>query len=154
MRRPRQDDRAVCAPRTDERHDVNRVDRASKTCTACGRRIEWRKKWERNWEDVRHCSAACRRRGVRQVDHELASVITTLLDELPGGATICPSAAARLVAGKQSLRSDGWRDLMEPTRAAARRLVAEGHLEFVQRGNVVDPSTAKGPILVRRRSSP
>jgi len=135
------------------RPNVNSVDRASKTCTACGRRIEWRKKWERNWDDVRYCSAACRRRGVRTVDTDLASAITTLLDDRPGGATICPSEAARLVASGQGSGRDDWRDLMEPARAAAHRLVADGHLEIVQRGTVVDPSTAKGPIRIRRRST-
>lgn len=43
-----------------------------------------------------------------------------------------------------------WRDLMEPARRAARRLVVAGEVEIVQQGRVVDPSTAKGPIRVRR----
>jgi hypothetical protein len=127
------------------------MDRAPKTCVACGRSIEWRKKWERNWETVRYCSSACRRRAVRPVDHPLESAITTLLDERAGGATICPSEAARLVARDQGVEGEGWRDLMEPARAAARRLVAAGEVEIVQRGRVVDPSTAKGAIRIRRR---
>ncbi len=32
-----------------------------KTCVACGRPFAWRKKWERDWEQVRFCSDACRR---------------------------------------------------------------------------------------------
>jgi hypothetical protein len=39
---------------------------------------------------------------------------------------------------------------MEPVRRAARRLVAAGEAEITQGGNVVDPSTAKGPIRIRR----
>jgi hypothetical protein len=39
---------------------------------------------------------------------------------------------------------------MEPARAAARRLVARGEVEITQGGRVVDPSTAKGPLRVRR----
>jgi hypothetical protein len=39
---------------------------------------------------------------------------------------------------------------MEPARAAARRLVAAGKVQITQGGHVVDPSTAKGPIRVRR----
>ncbi len=127
------------------------TDRAPKTCVACGRVVEWRKKWERNWETVRYCSAACRGRGVRTVDQALESAITMLLDERAGGATICPSEAARLVAHDQGVDDDGWRDLMEPARAAARRLVAAGEVEVVQRGTVVEPSTAKGAIRIRRR---
>jgi hypothetical protein len=39
---------------------------------------------------------------------------------------------------------------MEPARRAARRLVAAGTLEITQGGRVVDPSTARGPIRLRR----
>ncbi len=127
--------------------------RARKTCAACGRTIEWRKKWERDWDDVRYCSTACRRRGVRPVDHALASAITALLEARAVGATVCPSDAARLVADERGADGDGWRELIEPTRAAARRLVAAGEVEIVQRGRVVDASTAKGPIRIRRRNS-
>ena len=115
-----------------------------KTCVACGRRIEWRKKWERDWDDVRYCSTACRKRGVSPVDAELEASITTLLDARARGATICPSEAARAVGG------DDWRDLMEPARRAARRLVDAGEVEITQAGHVVDPSTAKGPIRIRK----
>jgi hypothetical protein len=38
---------------------------------------------------------------------------------------------------------------MEPSRRAARRLVAQGLVEITQKGRVVDPSTAKGPIRIR-----
>jgi hypothetical protein len=40
---------------------------------------------------------------------------------------------------------------MEPARRAARRLVAVGRIEITQHGQVVDPSTAKGPVRLRRR---
>jgi hypothetical protein len=130
---------------------VTRTDRAPKTCVGCGRAVEWRKKWERNWETVRYCSSVCRRRGVRRVDQALESAITTLLDERAGGSTICPSEVARQVARAQGIDGEGWRDLMEPARAAARRLVAAGEVEIVQGGCVVDPSTAKGAIRIRRR---
>ena len=33
----------------------------SKPCVTCGRPMSWRKAWARNWEQVRHCSDACRR---------------------------------------------------------------------------------------------
>lgn len=116
-----------------------------KTCVACGRRIEWRKKWERDWDAVRYCSTACRRRGLDPTDRALEESILDLLGQRAAGATICPSEAARAVAG-----SDDWRDLMEPARRAARRLVDRGDVEITQAGHVVDPSTAKGPIRVRR----
>lgn len=33
-----------------------------KNCAACGRPFAWRKKWERDWEQVKYCSDACRSR--------------------------------------------------------------------------------------------
>jgi len=32
----------------------------TKTCAACGRPFTWRKKWERDWENVKTCSDRCR----------------------------------------------------------------------------------------------
>lgn len=114
-------------------------------CVACGRTIEWRRKWERDWDQVRYCSDACRRRGVTDTDTALEESIRSLLAARAAGRTICPSEAARQVGSE-----DGWRDLMEPARRAARRLVAAGEVEITQGGKVVDPSTAKGPIRIRR----
>lgn len=105
--------------------------------------MTWRKSWARNWDAVLYCSEKCRRQRVSAVDTELEAAILMLLDTWSG--TICPSEAARVVA-----EGDGWRELMEPTRRAARRLVASGEVEIVQGGRVVDPSTAKGPIRLRR----
>jgi hypothetical protein len=39
-----------------------------KTCVSCHRPFTWRKKWERDWEGVRYCSDACRRRGPQNRD--------------------------------------------------------------------------------------
>jgi hypothetical protein len=116
-----------------------------KTCAVCGRRIEWRAKWARDWEQVRYCSAACRRRGLGATDAALEESIRELLSARARTATICPSEAARQVG-----TSDTWRELMEPARMAARRLVAQGEVEIVQGGRVVDPSTAKGALRIRR----
>ncbi len=33
----------------------------TKICATCGRAFEWRKKWAKNWEQVRYCSERCRR---------------------------------------------------------------------------------------------
>jgi hypothetical protein len=37
----------------------SKADLPTKTCTACGRPFTWRKKWEKNWAEVRYCSNAC-----------------------------------------------------------------------------------------------
>lgn len=123
-----------------------RADLPTKPCAACGRTITWRKAWERNWESVRYCSDACRRQKVSATDRELEAAILRLLGERPRGASICPSEAARAVAG---VDEDHWRPVMEPARRAARRMVARGQVEITQSGRAVDPSTARGPIRVR-----
>jgi hypothetical protein len=42
-------------------HKGNKQSLPSKPCVACGRPMSWRKKWEKNWEQVKYCSEACRR---------------------------------------------------------------------------------------------
>lgn len=113
-------------------------------CVSCGRAFSWRKAWARDWEQVRYCSSACRKRGVNATDTALEAAILELLAQRAGGATICPSEVARVVGGED------WRPLMEPARRAARRLVAARAIEITQGGRVVDPSTARGPIRLRR----
>lgn len=115
-----------------------------RSCVVCGRSITWRRTWERDWESVRYCSAACRTHPPDDTDRSLEATITALLDNRARDASICPSEAARAVGGED------WRLLMEPARRAARRLVGEGRVEITQGGKVVDPSTAKGPIRIRR----
>lgn len=34
---------------------------ATKVCAACERPFNWRKKWKKNWENVKYCSEKCRR---------------------------------------------------------------------------------------------
>ena len=99
----------------------------AKVCAACGRTMEWRKSWAK----------------------KLEAAILRLLGERGAGKTICPSEAARAVAGEER---EAWEGLMEPARAAGRRLVAEGKIVITQGGRVVDGSTAKGAIRLRLRS--
>ena len=37
-----------------------RQDLPSKICLSCGLPFQWRKKWARDWEQVRYCSDRCR----------------------------------------------------------------------------------------------
>lgn len=113
-----------------------------KICATCGREIEWRRKWGRNWDAVRYCGERCRRNKPSAEDVQLERAILELLAARSG--TICPSEASRRV------RPDDWRDWMERTRQAARRLVAQGRIEIRQNGRAVDPSTATGPIRLAR----
>ena len=38
---------------------VAKGDLPSKPCQRCGRPMAWRKKWARDWENVRYCSKRC-----------------------------------------------------------------------------------------------
>ena len=120
-----------------------------KICKTCGRAFEWRKKWEKDWDVVKYCSDACRGHKPGEADTALESAILELLAERGRDKTICPSEAAKLVGGKDERRD--WEGLMEPARAAARRLVAQGKIVITQGGKVVDPSTAKGAIRLKLR---
>ncbi|MBK7463907.1 MAG: DUF2256 domain-containing protein [Betaproteobacteria bacterium] len=35
----------------------------AKICLCCGRPMIWRKKWAKNWAEIKYCSDACRQRG-------------------------------------------------------------------------------------------
>lgn len=113
-----------------------------KSCARCGRAIAWRKKWERCWDEVRWCSDACRRGRLSDLDRAIEKKLVEMLVARGMSASICPSEVARALA-------DEWEPLMEPVRMAARRMVARGEAEITQKGSVVDPSTARGPIRVR-----
>lgn len=113
--------------------------------------MEPRRGDERLSEPRKYCSSACRSRRVRPVDRALEAATLALLEARSRGATICPSEAARAVAADAGDPSEAaWRELMEPARRAARRLVHAGQVEITQKGRVVDPSDARGPIRVRR----
>ncbi|KAA6433118.1 DUF3253 domain-containing protein [Agrococcus sediminis] len=80
-------------------------------------------------------------------DAAMEAAILALLAERRDGATICPSDAARRVAGDDPA---AWRPRMDDARAAAARLVARGEVVITQRGSEVDPELARGPIRIRR----
>ena len=121
------------------------MNRETKICASCGRVISWRKKWEDCWDEVKYCSAGCRKKKVSEVDVGLEAAILELLGKRASGATACPSEVAREFFGE-----DDWRGEMERVRSAARRLVDAGKVEILQNGRVVDASTAKGTIRLRK----
>lgn len=96
---------------------------------------------------IKYCSDECRGHKPGELDAELEAAILELLAERGRDKTICPSEAAKAVGGVESRRD--WEGLMEPARAAARRLVATGKIVVTQHGDVVDASTAKGAIRLR-----
>jgi hypothetical protein len=77
---------------------------------------------------------------------DLETAILELLHQRGDGLTICPSEAARAVAGHD------WRPLMGESRAAAARLAERGEIEVLQRGQPVNALEARGPIRLRLRA--
>ena len=120
---------------------------SEKVCERCGRTMQWRAKWARNWNEVKYCSDACRKQRLTAVDTALEDAIVQLLNARARDASICPSEAARAVGG------ESWQSLMDPARKAARRLVPQEKVQITQAGKVVDPSRAKSPIRIRRFQS-
>ncbi|WP_433984179.1 DUF3253 domain-containing protein [Tunturiibacter empetritectus] len=120
-----------------------------KICKTCGRSFAWRERWAQDWDVIKYCSDECRGYRPGELDAELEAAILELLAERGQDKTICPSEAAKAVGGLESRRD--WEGLMEPARAAARRLVAAGRIVVTRHGHVVDPSTAKGAIRLRLR---
>ena len=82
----------------------------------------------------------------QQEMQKMQDTILELLSHRRAGATICPSEAARAVAGP----GGDWRLLMDQARAAAAHLVEAGEVVITQRGEVVDLGTARGPIRIRQ----
>jgi Protein of unknown function (DUF3253) len=74
---------------------------------------------------------------------QLEQAILRLLAGRREGATICPSDAARTVSPAAS------HELMDGGRTAAGHLVDQG--EITQRGQVVNPAAARGPIRIHCR---
>lgn len=117
----------------------------AKRCVSCGRSFEWRRKWAKTWDQVRYCSNQCRRERRQDGEAHLESTMLEMLRNRSRGASICPSEVA------QATHPENWREHMESVRRAARRLVARGEVDVLQRGRVVDPDRARGPIRVRLR---
>jgi hypothetical protein len=118
-----------------------------KVCAVCGRRFAWRKKWERDWDHVRHCSDACRKRGLRPEDAQLEAALLALLAAQPRAT---PEAAAAQVWG--ATWADAHRaERLEAAKAAARRLAEAGKLSVWVQGRKLPPSQAAGPAWELRR---
>ena len=74
----------------------------------------------------------------------LAAAVLALATQRGPEKTICPSDAARAVAGED------WRSAMDLARQVARQLAGDGTVELLQRGRRLDPAgTWKGPIRIR-----
>ena len=114
--------------------------RPSKICTVCGRAFEYRKQWEKNWNEVRKCSTRCRNRRLGEKDRALERAIVSLLARR--NSHLMLSEAAREILGEESLREH-----FEMAKMAARRLAAQNKVVVLDgMGRPTDPSHAKGDM--------
>lgn len=74
-------------------------------------------------------------------EDELERTILDLVAERGPGKTICPSEAARSLAGKDP---EAWSRLMPNVRRAAVRLMKAGQVEIRRKGRAVDPDDFRG----------
>ena len=121
------------------------ADKPEKICLNCGRPFEYRKKWAKNWDEVKFCSDRCRSEGRgsgKKQSEDLQNEILQLLKVRGPGKTICPSELLQAEDKHNPI-------LMESVRQAARLLTHAGKIEITQKGKVVDPSDFRGPIRLR-----
>ena len=72
----------------------------------------------------------------------IEETILALVEERGAGKTICPSEAARAIAGS---KPDEWSRLMGPVRQVAVRLMKEGRIVIRRKGRPVeDPDDFRG----------
>lgn len=126
---------------------VAKSDLPTKICSNCGFSFAWRKRWERNWDNVRTCSEACRRGKLAPGNERYAEAVVTMLSKRGPSASICPSEVAR------ALSANEWRPLMNAVRAAGARLAQRGIVMVTQADREIDLSRASGPVRFRRGPS-
>ncbi len=74
-------------------------------------------------------------------EDDLAKAILSLVAERGPGKTICPSEAARALAGKDP---EAWGRLMPAIRRVAVRLMKDGRVVLRRKGRPVDPDDFRG----------
>lgn len=110
-----------------------------KICESCGRSFEFRKKWERDWDQIKFCSDECKR---NKNKFDFKNEILTLLKQRGPGKTICPSEVLTPESKQDKI-------MMEHVRRSARLLAASDVIEITQNGKAVDPSDFRGPIRLK-----
>lgn len=74
---------------------------------------------------------------------KIRECLITLVEQRGPYKSICPSEVARTLGGED------WRNLMPIIRDIGAELATSGLIEVLQKGKVVNPQTAKGPIRYR-----
>jgi hypothetical protein len=80
-------------------------------------------------------------------DDSAEQAILDLVIERGPKKSICPTDAARLLAGNPADAS--WRGKLSPVRLAAQRLAKAGKIEILRKGKRIAPEDARGVIRLR-----
>lgn len=73
----------------------------TKVCVTCNREFTWRKKWEKNWDEITTCSKRCnteRKRALRKSESEESDAGSSASTE--AGTTVLPARDERKAARK------------------------------------------------------
>jgi hypothetical protein len=81
----------------------------------------------------------------------IEETILALVEERGPGKTICPSEAARAIAGD---KPDEWSRLMGPVRQVAVRLMKQGRIVIRRKGKTVDPDDFRGVYRIAGPGEP
>jgi hypothetical protein len=73
--------------------------------------------------------------------------ILDILRAREAGKSICPTEAARVLAGHPA--DDSWRRSLAPVRLAAQRLARAGQIEILHKGKRIDPANLHGVLRLR-----
>ncbi|SLN68878.1 DUF3253 domain-containing protein [Oceanibacterium hippocampi] len=84
-------------------------------------------------------------------DGKPLSIADCILDALADGGSLAPRDIAIVIATRKKAREhEAWRRYLGPVKQEALHLARSGRIEFLRKGKVVDPETAKGIIRLRR----
>lgn len=120
----------------------------SKICEVCGRSFEWRKKWEKDWDQIKYCSDQCRKfnsSGFKEKARSIEEKILNLLKLRGRDKSICPSEVL-----PEELKTNKLE--METVRQVARSLAHSGKINITQKNQKVDPDKFRGPIRLKLKS--
>jgi hypothetical protein len=81
----------------------------------------------------------------------IEETILALVEQRGPGKTICPSEAARAIAGD---KPDEWSRLMGPVRQVAVRLMKQGRIVIRRKGKAVDPDDFRGVYRIAGPGDP
>ncbi len=118
------------------------MEQLAKICESCGREITPRKKWLKNWDQIKYCSDECRK---NKNKFDFKNKILELLQLRGASKSICPSEVL-----EPQFKSDSV--MMEHVRRSA-RLLADQNLILITQGNkTVDPKFFKGAIRLKLKT--